>query len=144
MKRNVVITGMECITSLGNDIEETWEKIIKAENGIDKIERFNVSQYPCQFGGEIKKFSARRSGLKRSNIMLKYNQYELVAVMQAIKRYKWFEDVNDQRENCAIYLGNQSINLDEELYETIINISEKNMKKIQLPNIGKNLDKFPR
>lgn len=64
MKRNVVITGMECITSLGNDIEETWEKIIKAENGIDKIERFNVSQYPCQFGGEIKKFSARRSGLK--------------------------------------------------------------------------------
>lgn len=143
MKRNVVITGMECITSLGNDIEKTWEKIIKAENGIDKIERFNVSQYPCQFGGEIKKFSARRSGLKRSNIMLKYNQYELVAVMQAIKRYKWFEDVNDQRENCAIYLGNQSINLDEELYETIINISEKNMKKIQLPNIGKNLDKFP-
>ena len=51
MKRNVVITGMECITSLGNDIEETWEKIIKVENGIDKIERFNVSQYPCQFGG---------------------------------------------------------------------------------------------
>lgn len=143
MEKHVVITGLECITSLGNDIEEIWNSLLKGKSGISKIEKFDTQKYPCQFGGEIKRFNARKAGLTGTNTMLKYNQYELVSIMKAIDKYNWIEDVNDQKINCPIYLGNQCINLDQELYDTLINISGDCAETLNLSVIGKNLNKFP-
>lgn len=141
MKRSVVITGMESITSLGYDLDHTWDSLLNGISGIDKIDRFDVNAYPCQFGGEIKNFSGRKFGLTGTNVMLKYNQYELYAVMKAIDRYKWRENIDF--ENCPVYLGNQAINLDQELYDTLIKIAETTERFLDVPQIGRNLNKFP-
>jgi 3-oxoacyl-[acyl-carrier-protein] synthase II len=54
--RRVVITGIGAVTPLGEDMPSTWEGLVRARSGIDRITRFDVSEYPCQIAGEVKAF----------------------------------------------------------------------------------------
>lgn len=143
MERKVVITGLGCMTSLGNDVNSTWQALMNGESGIKRIEKINTQNYPCQFGGEIRNFNARKSGLTGTNTMLKYNQYEIYSVIKAVTDYNWMEDKADMTVNCPIYLGNQCINLDQELYDTLIAISGDGAEKLDFSVIGQNLRNFP-
>jgi 3-oxoacyl-[acyl-carrier-protein] synthase II len=55
MKR-VVITGMGLITSLGHTVEETWEALCQGRSGIGPISKFDASEYPVTFAGEVRNF----------------------------------------------------------------------------------------
>lgn len=143
MERKVVVSGIGCITSLGNDVDSTWNALMEGASGISKIDRINVEQYQCQFGGEIKKFSAKKAGLTGTNTMLKYNQYEIFAIIKAITDYGWMQDLKDDAVNCPVYFGNQSINLDEELFDTLIAISGEQAHSLDFSKIGNNLQNFP-
>ncbi len=57
MKR-VVITGIGAVTPLGNDIETTWDNLIKGRSGISAISRFDPEGLPCRIAGELKGFNA--------------------------------------------------------------------------------------
>ncbi len=55
MKR-VVITGIGLITSLGHNVEETWEGLCQGRSGIGPISNFDASEYPVRFAGEVRNF----------------------------------------------------------------------------------------
>jgi 3-oxoacyl-[acyl-carrier-protein] synthase II len=54
----VVITGIGMITPLGTGVERTWEGIVRAENAIDRISHFDVSDFTTQVAAEVKDFVA--------------------------------------------------------------------------------------
>lgn len=56
MKRKVVITGIGCVTPLGNNSQESWKNLISGGSGITKITSFNAQNFPCNVAGEIKNF----------------------------------------------------------------------------------------
>ncbi len=55
MKR-VVITGIGAVTPLGNDIETTWENLLKKVPGTSDIKKFDPSGLPSRIAGELKGF----------------------------------------------------------------------------------------
>ena len=57
-KRRVVITGLGTINPLGNNVTDTWDKLIKGESGIDTITSFETNELPVSFAGEVKNFEA--------------------------------------------------------------------------------------
>ncbi|MDD5005579.1 MAG: beta-ketoacyl-[acyl-carrier-protein] synthase family protein [Candidatus Omnitrophica bacterium] len=57
MKR-VVITGLGVVSSIGIGKDEFWSNLIKGKSGISKIESFDTTGYPTQYGGEIKNFKS--------------------------------------------------------------------------------------
>lgn len=57
-KRRVVITGLGTINPLGNNVTDTWDKLIKGESGIDTITSFETNELPVSFAGEVKNFDA--------------------------------------------------------------------------------------
>jgi 3-oxoacyl-[acyl-carrier-protein] synthase II len=57
--RRVVITGMGAITPVGNDVETFWSNLKKGISGIRRIESFDVSNYDCQIGGEVRGFDPK-------------------------------------------------------------------------------------
>lgn len=59
MKR-VVITGMGLITALGHTVEETWEALCQGRSGIGPIRKFDASEYPVRFAGEVRDFEPSR------------------------------------------------------------------------------------
>ena len=44
MKHRVVITGMGCVTPLGNSVKETWENLIAGKSGAGHITKFDSKE----------------------------------------------------------------------------------------------------
>ena len=52
-RRRVVITGLGCATPLGVGAERTWKAAVEGRSGIREITRFDPSDYPVRFAGEV-------------------------------------------------------------------------------------------
>lgn len=57
-ERRVVITGIGCVTPLGNDLTSTWEGLKAGRSGISKITQLDPEPFVCKIAGELKGFSA--------------------------------------------------------------------------------------
>lgn len=106
MKR-VVVTGMGCVTPLGNSIDEFWENIKSGKNGIDYITRFDTTNFKVKIGGELKNFEATdymdKKDTKRMDL---YSVYALAAATQAIKNSELdLENINRKRFGVIVGSG---------------------------------------
>ncbi|MBM4193277.1 MAG: beta-ketoacyl-ACP synthase II [Gemmatimonadetes bacterium] len=86
MRRRVVVTGLGCVTPVGNDVATTWEALCSGKSGGGPITRFDASQHKVQFACELKGFDAAvymdRKEAKRSDL---YTQFGLAASVQAMQ-----------------------------------------------------------
>ena len=57
--RRVVITGMGVVSPIGNDLETFWSNLKTGVSGIRRIDSFDVSNYDCQIGGEVRDFDPK-------------------------------------------------------------------------------------
>ena len=57
MSRRVVVTGLGCISPVGNTVEQSWANLLAGTPGIDLITRFDASAFACKFAGEVKGFN---------------------------------------------------------------------------------------
>ncbi len=85
-KRRVVITGLGCITALGENANEFFESLCNGKSGITKIESFDTSAYPVHFGGEVKDFNVTKYiDFRESKRMDRFSQFAVSAAIQAVK-----------------------------------------------------------
>jgi len=52
-RHNVVVTGVGCITPLGNTAEDTWQGLRAGRSGVRPIDRFDASGFATRFAGQI-------------------------------------------------------------------------------------------
>ncbi|KAJ9558248.1 hypothetical protein OSB04_012862 [Centaurea solstitialis] len=57
-KKRVVVTGMGLVSVFGNDVNTYYDRLLAGENGITVIDKFDASEFPTQFGGQIRGFNA--------------------------------------------------------------------------------------
>ncbi len=57
-ERRVVITGIGCISPLGNDLKSTWEGLKEGRSGISTITNLDPTPFDCRIAGEVKNFEA--------------------------------------------------------------------------------------
>ena len=57
IRRRVVVTGLGCVSPVGNTAQESWTRILAGQSGIDRITHFDASAYACHFAGEVKNFN---------------------------------------------------------------------------------------
>src|SRR5579862_6554401 len=51
--RRVVVTGLGMVTPLACGVEPTWQRLIAGQSGINRIEKFDVSDIPCKIAGQV-------------------------------------------------------------------------------------------
>jgi len=56
MRRRVVVTGLGCLTPVGNDVTTTWNNLLNGVSGVDYITHFDASTFPSKIAGEVKQF----------------------------------------------------------------------------------------
>jgi 3-oxoacyl-[acyl-carrier-protein] synthase II len=56
-RRRVVVTGLGCISPVGNTVAESWTQLLAGQSGIDLITSFDAGAYACKFAGEVKGFN---------------------------------------------------------------------------------------
>ena len=55
--RRVVVTGLGCISPVGNTVSQSWNSLLAGKPGIDHITQFDASNFACKFAGEVKGFN---------------------------------------------------------------------------------------
>jgi 3-oxoacyl-[acyl-carrier-protein] synthase II len=60
MRRRVVVTGMGCVTPVGNSVEETWKALQESKSGIGPITHFDAASFPTTFAAEVKNYDLGR------------------------------------------------------------------------------------
>jgi 3-oxoacyl-[acyl-carrier-protein] synthase II len=80
--RRVVITGLGVMTPVGNTVKDLWENLKNGKSGIDRITRFDPTQYSTQIAGEIKDFDASAYIDKKEARRMDLNQQFAIAGAQ--------------------------------------------------------------
>ena len=85
-RRRVVVTGLGCVSPIGNSVDESWTNLLAGQGGIDLIKSFDASNLACRFAGEVKalKISDWISD-KEARHMDRFIHLGLVAAIQAVK-----------------------------------------------------------
>lgn len=55
-ERRVVVTGLGCISPVGNTVTDTWNALLAGKSGIAKISLFDATPFSTQIAGEVKGF----------------------------------------------------------------------------------------
>jgi 3-oxoacyl-[acyl-carrier-protein] synthase II len=85
MHRRVVITGIGVISSVGKNLKDFWEGLLKGRNGVDRITAFDPSSHSTHFAAEVKNFSFEGVlDVRESNRMDRYTQFAMIAAHEAI------------------------------------------------------------
>lgn len=84
-RRRVVITGLGCVTALGESADSLFSALCEGKSGVSAIESFDTTEYPVKFGGEIKDFDATKYvGQRESKRMDRFTQLAVAAASQAV------------------------------------------------------------
>ncbi|GAB3494587.1 beta-ketoacyl-ACP synthase II [Curvibacter fontanus] len=85
-RRRVVVTGLGCISPVGNTVAESWSSLLAGRSGIDLITKFDASAFACKFAGEVKGFELEKYiGSKEARTMDTFIHYGVAAAMQAVE-----------------------------------------------------------
>jgi 3-oxoacyl-[acyl-carrier-protein] synthase II len=84
-RRRVVVTGLGCISPVGNTVADSWANLLAGQSGIDFITRFDASNFACKFAGEVKGFNLDEYvTAKEARTMDTFIHYGVAASMQAV------------------------------------------------------------
>ncbi len=85
-RRRVVVTGLGLISPVGNTVAGGWANILAGQSGIDRITRFDASNFACQFAGEVKGFEVGDyMSTKEARTMDRFIHFGLAASIQAVQ-----------------------------------------------------------
>lgn len=84
-RRRVVVTGLGCISPVGNTVAEAWSQLLAGQSGIARITKFDASALACQIAGEVKGFDLDAYiGSKEARTMDTFIHYGIAAAVQAV------------------------------------------------------------
>ncbi|HEY2148804.1 MAG TPA: beta-ketoacyl-[acyl-carrier-protein] synthase family protein, partial [Pirellulales bacterium] len=62
MRPRVVVTGLGCITSLGNTPEQLWHRLLRGESGIGRTSLFDTINFPTRIAAEVRDWTIADAG----------------------------------------------------------------------------------
>ena len=84
-RRRVVVTGLGCISPVGNTVAENWTNLLAGQSGIGLITKFDASAFSCKIAGEVKGFQiSDYIAEKEGRHMDTFIHYGMAAACQAL------------------------------------------------------------
>ena len=80
MRKRVVITGLGCVSPLGNNVSDTWKALMAGQSGVAPITAFDASEHKTKFAAEVKGFDpVTLFGARDSRKMDRFTQFATAA-----------------------------------------------------------------
>jgi 3-oxoacyl-[acyl-carrier-protein] synthase II len=93
-----VVTGTGLVTPLGTGVDKTWRNLCNGVSGIDRITRFDASDFAVQIAAEVKDFVTEdHFDKKEAKHLDLFVQYALVATRMAVAQ----SGLSITEENCG-------------------------------------------
>jgi len=106
-RRRVVVTGMGCVSPVGNTVQETWKALLAGTSGSGPITIFDASQHKTRFAAEVKGFDpGSLFGTRESRKMDRFTQFGTAATLEALEESGLkIDDSNKDRVGVLIGSG---------------------------------------
>ena len=105
MSRRVVVTGMGCISPVGNNVKETWESILAGKSGAAMITHFDASKHKTRFAAEVKGFDpVALFGTRDARKMDRFTQFANAVVVEALEQANLKVDESN-RDRVGVVIG---------------------------------------
>ena len=84
-RRRVVVTGLGCVSPVGNTVADAWTNLLAGKSGIDLITKFDASGFACKIAGEVKGFDLESyMSAKEARSMDTFIHFGIAAASQAV------------------------------------------------------------
>jgi len=85
-RRRVVVTGLGCLSPVGNSISSAWQALLSGQSGIATVTKFDASAFATTFAGEVKDFQVEEYiPAKEARHMDTFIHYGMAAGIQAMQ-----------------------------------------------------------
>ena len=126
-RRRVVITGIGCVTPLGNDTETFWENLLAGKSGMGPISHLNAKTFSTNFAAEVKDFELGE--VPKDGGDLSYSprncRYAVRAALEAWRQSGLGDCEKVDRDHMGVYLGAGEGPLDFDVFMNAIGHSYK-------------------
>jgi len=116
--RRVVVTGLGCITPVGNNVKDFWQSITAGKHGFGEITKFDASELKVRIAGEVKDFNPEeyieKGDIRKTDI---YAQYAISAASQAVEESGIVGNIDSKR--LGVYIGSGIGGISTFINETI-------------------------
>jgi 3-oxoacyl-[acyl-carrier-protein] synthase II len=135
--RRVVVTGLGMVTPLGCGVEPTWQRLLAAESGIKRIEKFEVSDISSQIAGQIPLGDGANGTFNPDQWMEPKEQrkvddfivYAMCAATQALDDAGWHPRQYEDQITSGVLIGS-GIGGVEGIAETAIILRDKGPRRV--------------
>jgi 3-oxoacyl-[acyl-carrier-protein] synthase II len=134
-QRRVVITGLGCISPIGNSVADAWNALIAGTSGIATITRFDASSFSTRFAGEVKGFQIDDyiPG-KEARHMDTFIHYGMAAGMQAMQDSNLeITEANADRIGVIVGSGIGGLPMIEETHAELVNRGPRRISPFFVP-----------
>ncbi len=84
-RRRVVVTGLGCVSPVGNTVTDSWTNLLAGKSGIATVTAFDATVLSCHFAGEVKGFDITQYiPEKEARHMDRFIHLGLAAAMDAV------------------------------------------------------------
>lgn len=105
MGRRVVVTGMGCLSPVGNNVQETWDSLLAGKSGAGEITLFDASEHKTRFAAEVKGFDpVGLFGSKDARRMDRFTQFAAAATLEALEQSGLKIDESN-RDRIGVLIG---------------------------------------
>ena len=105
MSRRVVVTGMGCLSPVGNNVNDTWESILAGKSGAGMITRFDASKHKTRFAAEVKGFDpVTLFSMREARKMDRFTQFAVAVAMEALEQSGLKIDASN-RDRVGVVIG---------------------------------------
>lgn len=105
MSRRVVVTGMGCISPVGNNVQQTWDSILAGQSGATMITHFDASKHKTRFAAEVKGFDpVALFGAREARKMDRFTQFATAVAMEALEQSGLKIDESN-RDRIGVVIG---------------------------------------
>lgn len=105
MRRRVVVTGMGCISPVGNNVTDTWQALLAGRSGAGMITHFDASRHKTKFAAEVKGFDGvALFGPRDTRKMDRFTQFATAVALEALENSGLRIDESN-RDRVGVVIG---------------------------------------
>jgi 3-oxoacyl-[acyl-carrier-protein] synthase II len=134
-ERRVVVTGLGCVSPVGNSVAAAWATLIEGKSGIATITKFDATPFSTQFAGEVKDFNIEEyMPAKEARHMDTFIHYGMAAGIQAVKDSGLaVTDENADRIGVIVGSGIGGLPMIEETHAELVNRGPRRISPFFVP-----------
>ena len=134
-QRRVVVTGLGCVSPVGNNVADSWATLVEGKSGIATITKFDATPFSTRFAGEVKGFNIEDyiPG-KEARHMDTFIHYGMAAGIQAIADSGLaVTDENADRIGVIVGSGIGGLPMIEETHAELVNRGPRRISPFFVP-----------